>query len=64
MKDFKAMRTEIAHLRTLAAASTDARVIVEIEKMIRELEQQIKGDTNGSKWPSREARGTLSPSPG
>jgi hypothetical protein len=45
--DVLAMRTEIAHLRGLAAMSTDNRVIEEIEIMIGELEGRIKRTEDG-----------------
>jgi ribosome-associated translation inhibitor RaiA len=47
VKDIKAMRMDIAHLRALAASNTDERVLAEIERMIQELERRIRRDGNG-----------------
>jgi hypothetical protein len=46
VKDIKAMRMDIAHLRVLAASNTDERVLAEIERMIRELDRRIRRDGN------------------
>jgi hypothetical protein len=42
------MRHEIAHLRVLAAQSTDSSLLAEIELLIQELEERLRNSGNGS----------------
>lgn len=47
MGEVDAMRGEIEHLRRLAALNTDARVLAEVDALIRELEHSIRQTGNG-----------------
>jgi hypothetical protein len=48
MKDVAALRTEIAHLRTLAAGISDAQTLAAIDELIRELELRLHRGENGA----------------
>jgi hypothetical protein len=41
------MRTEVAHLHTLATMTTDGAVLAEIQMLIDELERRIRRGGNG-----------------
>jgi hypothetical protein len=47
MKDSPTLRTEIAHLRTLAAGITDPQTLAAIAEFIHELELRLHRGGNG-----------------
>jgi hypothetical protein len=47
MKDLTAMRTEIAHLRTLSSGTTDPETLGAINELIHELELRLHRGGNG-----------------
>ena len=48
MENETEMRREIAHLRVLAAMSTDRLVLAELELLIKELEERLRQSGNGA----------------
>jgi hypothetical protein len=48
MKDADALRVEIAHLRTLAAGTTDLKALAAINELIHELELRLHRGGNGA----------------